>query len=145
LISSISPLNSKYNTKCIQQTVLKALQNNDNPRTNYGIEVLFGYSSAESQIMDLVNTEGLTPDQYRKYLISSDDNMALFDHTEVVIDKADFSPDRLKAYFTARLTGVGEDFSVNFILSTNGTNDEDSWLIDSLLIRPSKYRKRRRR
>ena len=71
--------------------------------------------------------------------------MALFDHTGVVIDKADYSPDRLKTYFTARLTGVGEDFSVNFILSTNGTNDEDSWLIDSLLIRPSKYRKRRRR
>ena len=122
-----------------------ALRNNDNPTTNYGIEVLFGYSSPESQIVELIETEGLTPEQYKKFLSSSDENQALFDHTDVVIDKADFSTDRLKAYFTARLVGGSEDFSVNFILSTTGANDDDCWLIDSVLIRPSKLRRRRRR
>lgn len=129
----------------IHCTVLLALRNNDNPTTNYGIEVLFGYSSPESQIVELIETEGLTPEQYKKFLSSSDENQALFDHTDVVIDKADFSTDRLKAYFTARLVGGSEDFSVNFILSTTGANDDDCWLIDSVLIRPSKLRRRRRR
>ena len=122
-----------------------ALRNNDNPTTNYGIEVLFGYSSPESQIVELIETEGLTPEQYKKFLSSSDENQALFDNTNVIIDKADFSMDRLKAYFTARLVGGSEDFSVNFILSTTGANDDDCWLIDSVLIRPSKMRRRRRR
>ena len=130
----------------ITYLVLRALRNNDNPSTNYGIEVLFGYSSLESQISELIETEGLTPANYRSFLLSSEDNMALFDpDTEVVIDRADFSPDSLKAYFTARLTGSSGDLTVNFILSTTGTNDDDCWLIDSLLIRPPKMRNRRRR
>lgn len=131
----------------ITDLVLRALRNNDNPSTNYGIEVLFGYSSLESQIVELIETEGLTPANYRSFLLSSEDNMALFDpDTEVVIDRADFSPDSLKAYFTARLTnGSSGDLTVNFILSTTGTNDDDCWLIDSLLIRPPKMRNRRRR
>ena len=78
----------------------------------------------------------------------SEDNLALFQHNSVVIDKADFSPDRLKGYFTARLVMGGlakDDVSVNFILSTTGTNDDDCWLIDSMLIRPGKLRRSRRR
>jgi hypothetical protein len=130
--------------------VLAALRNNDVPSIDYGIEVLFGYSSPESLIVEQIESEGLSPSQYRNFLRSSEENTALFDHTSVVIDKADFSPDRLKAYFTARLitgmeSSIENDVSVNFILSTTGMNDDDCWLIDSMLIRPSKLRRRRRR
>ena len=71
------------------------------------------------------------------------------DHAAAAIDKADVSPDGLKGYFTARLTvaaGEGErpeEVSVNFILSTTGNDGGDCWLIDSMLIRPSKLRRRR--
>lgn len=90
------------------------------------------------------------PIQYKNFLCMPEDNLALFQHSEAVIDKADFSPDRLKGYFTARIIfgGVGaaaDGVSVNFILSTTGTNDGDYWLIDSMLIRPLKLRRRRRR
>lgn len=133
----------------VVELVLSALRNNDVPSPDYGVEVLFGYSSPESQIVEQIETEGLTASQYRTFLCMSEDNLALFQHSNVVIDKADFSPDRLKGYFTARLlmgTGVAkDDISVNFILSTTGTNDDDCWLIDSMLIRPSKLRRRRRR
>ncbi len=121
------------------------------PRPDYGVEVLFGYSSPESLIAEQMESEGLSPAQYRDFLLrSSEENAALFAHTSAAIDKADFSHDRIKGYFTARLITGGEssienDVSVNFILSTTGTNDDDCWLIDSMLIRPSKLRRRRRR
>lgn len=152
----------------IHTIVLAGLRNNDNPRTDYGIEILFGYSSPGSFISEQLDSGMLTPSQYREFLISaSEDNAALFTHGSVIIDKADFSPDGLRGYFTARLmpssssstssTGMetggvgvgssssGEDVAVNFILSTTGTNDDDCWLIDSMLIRPSKLRRRRGR
>lgn len=90
----------------------------------------------------------MTAAQYRKFLATSEDSLPLLQHTHATIEKADFSPDRLKGYFTARLTNDDmdvDDVTVNFILSTSGTNDEDCWLIDSMLIRPSKLRRRRRR
>ena len=133
----------------MQYAVLSALRNNDVPKLDYGVEVLFGYSSPDSQIVEQMETEGLTPSQYRTFLRMSVDNMAFFEHAEAVIDKADFSPDRLKGYFTARLMdegGLSKNYaSVNFILSTSGTNEDDCWLIDSMLIRPSTLRRRRRR
>lgn len=131
--------------------VLLALRNNDVPSLDRGVEIFFGYSSPESQIVEQIETEMLTPSEYRNFLSMSEDNMALFTHQAAVIDKADFSPDRLKGYFTARLlmnadgSSSVDDVSVNFILSTTGTNDDDCWLIDSMLIRPSKLRRRRRR
>lgn len=125
--------------------VLMALRNNNVPSLDYGIEVLFGYSSPESLIVEQIETDSLSPSQYRNFLCSSEENMALFEHTTVVIDKADFSPDRLKGYFTARLLNGESYTSVNFILSTTGTNDNNCWLIDSMLIRPSKLTRRRRR
>ena len=137
-------------------TVLAGLRNNDNPRPDYGVEILFGYSSPGSFISEQLESGMLTPSQYREFLLSSsEDNAALFSHGSVIIDKADFSPDGLRGYFTARLMpssssgietgGTGEDVAVNFILSTTGTNDDDCWLIDSMLIRPSKLRRRRGR
>ena len=118
------------------------------PSPDYGVEVFFGYSSPESQIVEQIESEGLTASQYKTFLCMSEDNLALFQHSQAVIDKADFSPDRLKGYFTARLISGDpsiEDVPVNFILSTTGTNDDDCWLIDSMLIRPGKLRRRRRR
>lgn len=135
----------------VVELVLLALRNNDIPSLDRGVEIFFGYSSPESQIVEQIETEMLTPSEYRNFLSMSEDNMALFTHQAAVIDKADFSPDRLKGYFTARLlmnadgSSSVDDVSVNFILSTTGTNDDDCWLIDSMLIRPSKLRRRRRR
>ncbi|KAL7534978.1 hypothetical protein ACHAXR_006196 [Thalassiosira sp. AJA248-18] len=133
----------------VVEVVLSALRNNDVPSPDYGVEILFGYSSPESQIVEQIETDGLTASQYRTFLCMSEDNLALFQHSSIVIDKADFSPDSLKGYLTARLlmgpVSTKDDVSVNFILSTTGTNDDDCWLIDSMLIRPSKLRRRRRR
>ena len=129
-------------------TVLDALLHNDVPRPNRGIEVLFGYSSPGSAISQAIKVEGMTPGEYADFLKEENEYKVLFDHYGVVIDKGDYSFDKKKAFFTARLqNGEGPlDFiSVNFILSTEGQEEEDCWLIDSLLIRPEGMRRRRRR
>jgi len=128
----------------VVETVLMALLHNDVPTKNRGVEVLFGYSSEGSQIK---NEEGLTPAEYADFLKETEYKV-LFEHEEVTVDKGDYSFDGKKAFFTARLR-VGSsplDFtSVNFILSTTGHDDDDCWLVDSLLIRPEAMRRRRRR
>jgi len=139
----------------VVELVLSALRNNDNPTPNYGVQILFAYSSPESQIVEQIETERLTPAQYKNFLSMSDDTAFLLAHGSAAIDKADFSPDGRKGYFTARLmedNNAGgdvmasrNDISVNFILSTTGTEDGDCWLINSMLVRPSKLRRRRRR
>jgi len=137
----------------VVELVLSALRNNDTPTPNYGVQILFAYSSPESQIVEQIETENLTPAQYKNFLSMSDDSTILLTHGSAAIDKADFSPDGRKGYFTSRLmedagggvTNSKSDVNVNFILSTTGTEDGDCWLIDSMLIRPSKLRRRRRR
>lgn len=129
-------------------TILDALRNNDTPTNNRGIEVLFGYSSAGSIISQAVEDEGMTPSEYGDFLKEDDEYKVLFDHSEVIIDKGDYSFNKKKAFFTARLrTGDGpQDFTgVNFILSTSGDEEDDCWLVDSMLIRPEGMRRRRRR
>uniref|UniRef100_A0A6U3QMY4 Uncharacterized protein n=1 Tax=Ditylum brightwellii TaxID=49249 RepID=A0A6U3QMY4_9STRA len=130
-------------------TVLAALQHNDIPTPNRGVEVLFGYSSPTSQIIELQENDGLTPDEYAEFLKETKEYGILFDHEKVHIDKADYSFDKKRAFFTARLQVRGgnvKDFTnVNFILSTNGQDEDDCWLVDSLLIRPEGMRRRRRR
>ncbi|GAX18801.1 hypothetical protein FisN_26Hh101 [Fistulifera solaris] len=124
--------------------VLESLLHNDNPTTNKGVEILFGYSSPGSQIK---NEEGLTPAEYAEFLKETEYKV-LFQHQGVSIDKGDYSFDGKKAFFTARLqTGPGplDTVSVNFILSTTGKEDDSCWLIDSMLIRPESMRRRRRR
>lgn len=124
--------------------VLNALLHNDVPTKNRGVEILFGYSSAGSQIK---NEEGLTPAEYADFLKETEYKV-LFDHQEASIDKGDYSFDGKKAFFTARLRNGPTPLdvvSVNFILSTLGNEDEDCWLIDSILIRPESMRRRRRR
>jgi len=129
-------------------TVLDSLRNNDTPTNNRGIEVLFGYSSPGSIISQAIEVEGMTPLEYGEFLKEDIEYHVLFEHTEVIIDKGDYSFDKKKSFFTARLrTGDGPlDFTgVNFILSTSGDEEDDCWLIDSLLIRPEGMRRRRRR
>jgi len=124
--------------------VLDALLHNDVPTKNKGVEILFGYSSEGSQIK---NEVGLTPDEYAEFLKETEYKV-LFDHQDVSIDKADYSFDGKKAFFTARLkVGPGplDTVSVNFILSTTGVDDDACWLIDSMLIRPQSMRRRRRK
>eukprot|EP00566_Odontella_aurita_P017896 CAMPEP_0113535042 /NCGR_PEP_ID=MMETSP0015_2-20120614/5482_1 /TAXON_ID=2838 /ORGANISM="Odontella" /LENGTH=332 /DNA_ID=CAMNT_0000434245 /DNA_START=70 /DNA_END=1068 /DNA_ORIENTATION=+ /assembly_acc=CAM_ASM_000160 len=128
-------------------TVLDALLHNSNPSPNRGVEVLFGYSSPGSAVMTAVRDEGMTAEEYADFLEDSEYKV-LFEHEDVMIDKGDYSFDRKKAFYNARIR-VGEgalDFvSVNFILSTQGNEEDDCWLIDSMLIRPEKMRRRRRR
>jgi len=130
-------------------TVLDALLHNDVPTPNRGVEVLFGYSSPGSAVMSAVRDEGMTAEEYADFLMDQESEYkVLFQNEGVVIDKGDYSFDRKKAFYNARLrVGPGPlDFvSVNFILSTNGNEEDDCWLIDSMLIRPEKMRRRRRR
>jgi hypothetical protein len=124
--------------------VLNALLNNDVPTPNKGVEILFGYSSEGSQIR---NEVGLTPAEYAEFL-NETEYKVLFSHEGASIDKADYSFDGKKAFFTARLkTGTGplDMVSVNFILSTKGVEDDACWLVDSMLIRPQSMRRRRRK
>lgn len=131
----------------VVMTVLEALNHNDVPTPNRGIEILFGYSSAGSAISQAIDIEGMTPAEYATFLKEEYEYKILFDHAEVLIEKGDYSFDKKKAFFTARLKSPsdGEFTSVNFILSTEGMEEDDCWLIDSLLIRPEGMRRRRRR
>jgi hypothetical protein len=129
-------------------TVLEALNNNDTPSSNRGIEVLFGYSSAGSAISQAIQVEGMTSGEYADFLKMECEYKVLFNHYEAMIEKGDYSFDKKKAFFTARLIaddGSSDGTNVNFILSTQGQEEDDCWLIDSVLIRPEGMRRRRRR
>jgi len=132
----------------VVMTVLDALRHNDIPYPNRGVEVLLGYSSPTSAVSQAMY-QGMTPEEYGDFLKEEDSEYkVLFDHEEVVIDKGNYSVDKKKAFFTARVR-VGPhalDFtSVNFILTVEGDGEDDCWLIDSMLIRPEGMRRRRRR
>jgi hypothetical protein len=126
--------------------VLEALRNNDMPTKNKGVEILFGYSSPGSQIK---NEVGLTPTEYAEFLKETEYKILFTNGGPIHIDKADYSFDGKKAFFTARLqTSIDtplDTVSVNFILSTTGREDDACWLIDSMLIRPQSMRRRRRK
>jgi hypothetical protein len=129
-------------------TVLQALNHNDVPTLDKGVDILFGYSSSGSAISHASEVEGMTPAEYALFLKEEYEYKILFNHDEVMIEKGDYSFDKKKAFFTARLNSKDDpsDFTnVNFILSTDGQGEDDCWLIDSLLIRPKGMRRRRRR
>jgi hypothetical protein len=89
----------------------------------------------------------MTPQQYKDFLLFSKDYAVLFDNDDLLIEKGDVNYELKKAYFTVRLVHFDRraaDVSVNFILSTMG-GEEDCWFIDSMLIRPSLRRNRKRR
>jgi len=127
--------------------VLEALNHNDVPNADKGIEILFGYSSPGSAITQAIDIEGMTPAEYGQFLKEEYEYKILFNHNEVIIEKGDYGFDHKKAFFTARLQALdsAEFTSVNFILSTDGDEEDDCWLIDSLLIRPAGMRRKRRR
>ncbi len=137
----------------VVMTVLAALNHNDVPSADRGVEILFGYSSPGSAIAQAIDIEGMTPNEYGTFLKEEYEYKILFNHADVIIEKGDYSFDKKKAFFTARLQSVtspGDFTNVNFILSTDGVGDDDDsestcWMIDSLLIRPEGMRRRRRR
>ncbi len=140
----------------VVMTVLAALNHNDVPSNDRGVEILFGYSSPGSAIAQAIDIEGMTPNEYGTFLKEEYEYKILFNHADVIIEKGDYSFDKKKAFFTARLQSVtdpGDFTNVNFILSTDGVVDDDvdvdsestCWMIDSLLIRPEGMRRRRRR
>ena len=137
-----------YIVSLLVPLVLTALRNNDTPTPNKGIEIFFGYASDISQVKREID-KGMTPQQYKEFLLFSKDYSVLFDNDDLMIEKSDVNYSTKKAYFTVRLLhddGRAPDVSVNFILSTRGgLDEEDCWTIDSMLIRPSLRRDRRRR
>ena len=60
--------------------VLEALNNNENPTPNRGVEIFFGYSSPGSSVKQ---EKGLTPAEYAEFLKETEYKV-LFDHKEVV-------------------------------------------------------------
>ncbi|KAL7504947.1 hypothetical protein ACHAXN_002490 [Cyclotella atomus] len=126
--------------------VATALRNNDTPTPNRGIEIFFSYSSPISQVYKEIQ-KGMTPQQYKDFLLYSSDYASLFDNDEIMIEKSDVNYNSKKGYFTVRLFYHDKrkvDVSVNFILSIEGDGEEDCWMVDSMLIRPSLRRNRRR-
>ncbi len=132
-------------------SVLESLNHNDVPSLDRGIEILFGYSSPGSSIAQAIDIEGMSAAEYGTFLKEEYEYKILFDHSEAHIEKGDYSFDKKKAFYTARLKSAetGEFTNVNFILSADddagGDEDSSCWLIDSLLIRPEGMRRRRRR
>ena len=124
----------------VVELVCRALANNDDPTVNKGLEIFFAYSSDASQVKQ---TEDLSYDAYKEYLMDNKEYHALFSNEGVFLENGDYSADGMKAYFTARLLTGAKDFTaVNFILSTS---IDGIWMIDSMLIRPASMRRRRRR
>merc|ERR1711862_176703 len=128
--------------------ILQALLHNDIPEPNTGIKLLFSYSSPSSI---LGNPEKApTIEQYSDFLKTSEYKVffesAVEHEQQIIIDKMDYSYDKKKAYATIRLKkkSTRRDFTtVNFILSTSKDDDDASWLIDSILIRPDGIRRRK--
>ena len=122
-------------------TVLSALRHNDVPTVNKGVEILFGYSSPASVLMD--PRRAPTVDEYADMLKSSSDSKILLDYREIIFDKADYSQDSKRAFITIRLKDAeGTWTGVNFILSLRP--DDQCWLIDSHLVKARGLRRGRR-
>ncbi len=153
--------------------VLEALRNNDTPTHNKGVEILFGFSSPTSQVMEEA-ANGLTPSEYAEFLKETEYKVLFLSDYEAAIEKADYSVNGEKAFMTARLFSSTSELlkpvNVNFILSScqpfgsdqqglwkpSKENDDDEttpsssssatcWMVDSILIRPESMRRRRRR
>lgn len=116
-------------------TVLQALRHNNIPTPNRGIEILFGFSSPTSSIV--TTTPPLTPAEYADYLqeteykvllppasgtTNTDDDEATTLSGQVTIEKAEYSANGQKAFFTARVASTASSkdppVNVNFILSS---------------------------
>lgn len=125
--------------------VLNALAHNDVPTPNRGVEILFGFSSPTSSMQS--SSSSLTPAEYADFLRETEYKVLFCATTPPTIEKADYSLDGKRAFFTARLETLDDGpVPVNFILSNpKGVEDDACWLIESMLIRPSSMRRRRRR
>lgn len=128
----------------VVELVLQALSHNDEPTENYGVQVLFAYSSPHSF---LKGPDAPTIVEYADFIKTSE-YAPMMSHTQVIIDKADYSYDKKKAFYTVRLRdGPAEDrifTCINFILSKN-SDLEDCWLIDSAVARTEGLGRSRRR
>lgn len=133
----------------VVEAVLAALNHNHESENNEGLKILYAYSS-DASVLKANPDKAPTEDEYLDFLSTTDEYKILLNHdsSRVIIEKADYSYDRKKSYFTVRLysDANGSAYTtVNFILSTKGSNEDDCWLIDSILIRPEGMRRRGRR
>ena len=131
----------------VVETVLAALNHNDVPDANRGVKTLVGFSGPSSVLRS--PDKAPTVDEYADFLKTSEYEILLdHDGDRVVVDKADYAFDRKKAFYTVRLTSTGNPRDVtfvNFILSTRGSEEDDCWLVDSIIIRSRGIRRRGRR
>jgi len=111
------------------EVVLRALRDVDEPRPNYGLELLQRFSSTASAL----GQKGTTPDQLREYFDASKYGI-LFDWVAIrYTRKLDVSFDKKRAVQQLRLTARdGTSVPVTFQMSKDG---EDVWLIDQLLVK----------
>jgi hypothetical protein len=84
--SSATP-DPKLSAGEVVEIVLEALRHLDNPTPLYGMDVLFGYSSSESQIKQ---EEGLTPLEFTDYWRESEYKVFLFTRVSQSLTKLIF-------------------------------------------------------
>jgi hypothetical protein len=73
----------------VVELLLAALAHNDVPSKNKGIEIMFAYSSENSQVKQM---EDLTPEEYADFLREGDYKV-VFENIGARIDKGEYSPD----------------------------------------------------
>merc|ERR1712029_310572 len=81
-------------------TILQALMHNEASGSNQGVRLLFNYSSPSSILQN--PDKAPTIDQYTDFLKTSEYDV-LLNHNQMIIEKADYSYDKKKAFFTVRL------------------------------------------
>jgi hypothetical protein len=130
-------------------TVLEALNHNDEPEENAGVRLLYEYSSPSSALRD--PERALSVEEYADFLQTTEYSILLRHGPRVTVEKAEYAFDRKKSFFTVRLLPADsvddrrQAVFVNFILSTKGSDEDDCWMIDSIIIRSDGIRRRGRR
>ncbi|KAL1508636.1 hypothetical protein AB1Y20_004732 [Prymnesium parvum] len=114
------------------EAVLRALRDVDEPREDYGLELLQRYSSSAT----VLGQPSTTAKQMRDYFTASKYHI-LFDWVAIrYTRKLELSLDKKRAVQQLRLTGRdGKSVPVTFQLSSYPTENGDVWLIDQLLVK----------
>eukprot|EP00549_Striatella_unipunctata_P015380 CAMPEP_0118676172 /NCGR_PEP_ID=MMETSP0800-20121206/1890_1 /TAXON_ID=210618 ORGANISM="Striatella unipunctata, Strain CCMP2910" /NCGR_SAMPLE_ID=MMETSP0800 /ASSEMBLY_ACC=CAM_ASM_000638 /LENGTH=388 /DNA_ID=CAMNT_0006571637 /DNA_START=29 /DNA_END=1198 /DNA_ORIENTATION=+ len=123
----------------VVELVLQALSNNNVPEKDFGVHVLYGFSSAASNVI----ASGISEESYADFLKHDDNYVSLFRSQSSAVAKKDVRDDR--AYITANVVvgnGPMDYVPVRFALSLSTTDSYDKvWLIDSFSIRPENARR----
>ncbi|GMH73660.1 hypothetical protein TrST_g7189 [Triparma strigata] len=130
MITTPSP--SHTPSDCIV-AVLDALQSNDSPVKNHGLQVLFAFTSPASASV------GSDVEDFASYIPQSKYAVLLNWDSKVFDKKIDYNPERTKAYINVKIRDKDSlKWSiVSWVLSSRERIGGSVWLIDSMLVRPS--------